>query len=75
MSRLDDLKSVLSEMDDSALREKILEIRRDRRVPKKSAKRVVPAKKAAARGSLVEMIKGLSEEERKVLLAKIGGEA
>lgn len=75
MPRLSDLRTSIRDMSPEELRQKLLAIRKDRRIPKEGAKRrkaVVKAKVKTAT-KVQKALSGMSVEEQIALLESVEG--
>ena len=70
MATIDDLRKSITEMSDDELFNLHREVRQSRRTSKRVTK---PAKKTKKEINVVEMVKGMSEEDRRKLISELEG--
>lgn len=73
MSRLDDLKKDVANMNDDELLELVREIRKDRKVSKRVQRTTTKKSRVAGKDKVKAMFEGLSVEEKRALLESLGG--
>jgi hypothetical protein len=73
MSRLDELKKDVANMDTDELLELVREIRKDRKVSKRPLRTQTKKTRESSKDKVKAMFAGLSPEEKKALLEKLGG--
>lgn len=75
MPQLEDLKKNLLEMTPDELRQRIVEIREDKKLRKTmpKARREKAKSKETARSTVLNALQGLSEEDKARLIAELGG--
>lgn len=72
MSRLDELKKSLGDMNHDELLAKIREVRSDRKISKRVQRTTTKKARAKTKDKAADLLKGMSKEELKQILAQMG---